>query len=904
MPGAWRYSASAFVPGEQIRQTVGDGLKPSKILGDQAILAREVLSPMKRICPAPWRWAISVAGVMLGCGFAIGASAQQRTPELELSRPVRSWEFVSSVGQRSALFGDEKGRIEAWIYPLKVLRDLHLRFHVRGSVVPAENLARTLIVRPESTTIVYTADDFTVREVLFAPVREAGALISFEIDTASALEIEAVFAPDFQLQWPAALGGENEDWDPILHAFRFTEESGRFEAIVGSPTGAKGSQSTSTNYFSTNYDSLLLGVTTKGMDTKVLIIAAEFDAAESLPRIYERLAKNRTQLLRDSDAYYRDYLQRTVSLKLPDEQLQKAYDWARVGMLQGEVQNPFLGEGLIAGYNKSGDDLRPGFAWFFGRDAEWTALALDADGDFQTARQALEFLSKYQRADGKLPHEISQSASFVDWFKTPYAYAAADATPLFIISVNDYVAHSGDIEFARQSWQSIWRAYEFLRSTFDKNGLAVNEGVGTGWIEGGPLYPARMELYQAALGVEATGALAHLAQLLRKEDLAKQLQEDFRQKELLLDKVFWSPKKQIYAYAIDDKDHRVDVSSVLAAVPMWFELLDGDRARTMIQDLSAPDQQTDWGMRILSAEDPRYDPGGYHYGAVWPLFTGWASVGEYRYHRALPAYENLRSNALLAVDGSLGHVTEVLSGDFYQTLETGTPQQTWSAAMVVSPLLSGLLGLSADAAACQLTFSPHIPADWSSFSVSNLRVGTVTLNLRYERTMNTIQLDVQSTGSGNCSIHFAPSVSPRASIVRAMLNGRRVPFHLQSNGTDQHPSMLIPISAAHNRIEIRMEKNFDLSVPSNLPALGSRSVGLRVLSESWTPARDELRLRLAGSSGENYELAAWNPGQISSVEGADLEKGNSAMAKVRVQLPPAVPGTDSQTTVVFHFASK
>src|SRR3984885_8425815 len=70
--------------------------------------------------------------------------------------------------------------------------------------------------------------------------------------------------------------------------------------------------------------------------------------------------------------------------------------------------------------------------------------------------------------------------------------------------------------------------------------------------------------------------------------------------------------------------------------------------------------------------------GGYHYGSVWPLFTGWASVGEYRYHREFPAYSNLRANALLALDGSLGHVTEVLSGDYYQPLSTSSPHQIWS----------------------------------------------------------------------------------------------------------------------------------------------------------------------------------------------------------------------------------
>jgi len=45
--------------------------------------------------------------------------------------------------------------------------------------------------------------------------------------------------------------------------------------------------------------------------------------------------------------------------------------------------------------------------------------------------------------------------------------------------------------------------------------------------------------------------------------------------------------------------------------------------------------------------------------------------------------------ALLALDGSLGHVTEVLSGDQYQPLSTSSPHQIWSAAMVISPLLRG-----------------------------------------------------------------------------------------------------------------------------------------------------------------------------------------------------------------------
>src|ERR1700730_15624829 len=111
-------------------------------------------------------------------------------------------------------------------------------------------------------------------------------------------------------------------------------------------------------------------------------------------------------------------------------------------------------------------------------------------------------------------------------------------------------------------------------------------------------------------------------------------------------------------------------------------------------------------MGMMCAEATRYSSVGYLYGTVWRLFTGWASVGEYRYHRALPGFSNLKANAQLALDGSLGHVTEVLSGDYYQPLSTSSPHQIWSAAMVVSPLLRGLFGLQTDAGTCRVTLAP------------------------------------------------------------------------------------------------------------------------------------------------------------------------------------------------------
>jgi glycogen debranching enzyme len=714
-----------------------------------------------------------------------------------------------------------------------------------------------------------------------------------------------VFQRDFQLEWPAALGGTYLNWDPNLHAFRQGEEQKKFAALVGSPSAVLSGEEYATNYSSSSQNSFLLGPTAKGQDTKIVVIAASINSAREAEDTYRRLSGTYPELRRTSSDYYKKYLNETVNLVLPDAQLQQAYDWARVSMIQGMVNNPFLGTGLIAGYRTSGDTARPGYAWFFGRDALWTSFALNAEGDFADTRTALDFLSRYQRADGKIPHETSQSATFVPWFTDyPFPYASADATPLYVVAMDDYVRQSGDINFAREKWGSLWKAYEFLKSTYSAQGLPQNFGFGHGWVEGGPLLPVQTELYQSALGAEALHALSNLSHLTGKDDVSQTLAQEFVRQKQLVNQAFWSEEKKIYAYALDRDGRRSDVASVLATVPLWFGLLDEDHAQPMIDQLADSDHQTDWGMRIVSSQNPLYNPGGYHFGSVWPLFTGWAAVGEYRYHRALPAYSNLRSNALLALDGALGHVTEVLSGDYYQPLSTSSPHQIWSAAMVVSPLLQGLLGLEIDATSRQLRFAPHVPAGWKSFEVQNIRVAGSVVDLKYRRTEEGITLELRRTGSGDCAMEFSPALSPRAEVASAEINGRPVALRLERNHEDQHVVVRFPVYNGPSTLHLRLRNDFSYDISSSLPSLGERSQGLRVLSESWGPKNESLTVNVSGIPGKQYEFTLGNSGQIASTEGAKLIQQENGERRIRVELPGADSSSYVHGKISIHFTAE
>jgi glycogen debranching enzyme len=95
-----------------------------------------------------------------------------------------------------------------------------------------------------------------------------------------------------------------------------------------------------------------------------------------------------------------------------------------------------LGRSLLAGFANTGEGWnsgRPGYAWFFGRDACWTALAILHYGDFESVKELLRFLGRHQDLSGKILHELTTSGAA--------HYDAADATPLYVILLGRYLAH-------------------------------------------------------------------------------------------------------------------------------------------------------------------------------------------------------------------------------------------------------------------------------------------------------------------------------------------------------------------------------------------------------------------------------------------------------------------------------
>ncbi|HEX8422934.1 MAG TPA: GH116 family glycosyl hydrolase, partial [Pyrinomonadaceae bacterium] len=444
-----------------------------------------------------------------------------RKSGLELERPSRSGAFYGVTGRRAAAFGYEHRPLEAWVYPLKILDDFALSFNIEGYPLEfsgVDTLAR-INVRPEATTFTYSHAAFTIRQTIFAPLDEPGIIMLLDVQSVLPLTVNVSFRPRLRLSWPAGLMTGSLSWNERARVYYITEETKRFAGVIGSPAA---SDTSVMPYQEEPRDvpaRFRLVVPAGEMNSQFIpvIIAGSVEGREKAKAAYDRMLASVPSLYEKNVAHYERLEAETLGITTPDSELDEAFAWAKVGVDKGVVTNPLLGTGLVAGYRTSGESERPGFAWFFGRDALWTTLAINAYGDFRTTRTALEFLKKFQRADGKIPHEISQSASLIPWFTDyEYPWASADATPLYVIAHADYFRATGDLEFLRANWDSILKAYRFTEATdTDANGLVENTKFGHGWVEGGGLYPPHEEIYMQGLWVAASRDLASLAEAMK-----------------------------------------------------------------------------------------------------------------------------------------------------------------------------------------------------------------------------------------------------------------------------------------------------------------------------------------------------------------------------------------------------
>jgi glycogen debranching enzyme len=417
-------------------------------------------------------------------------------------------------------------------------------------------------------------------------------------------------------------------------------------------------------------------------------------------------------------------------------------------------------EGLRATYRRSLVDLAAlrfsppiasgaslpaaGLPWFmamFGRDSIITSLQ-SLPFTPELAATTLMVLGGWQgtRVDhfreeepGRIVHEMryGETAAFEEQPHSPY-YGNADATPLYVVLLDEYERWTGDTKLVKACEPYARAALRWIDDYADRQGngyvsyQTTNEKTGLpnqcwkdswdsinyrdGRLPGFPR--ATCELQGYAYDAKVRGArLAR--EVWGDADLARSLEKQAADLKRRFNSDFWIADGRYFAIALESDGSKVDSLTSNNGHLLWSGIVDQSKAKSVVKHLMSPQLFSGWGVRSLAEGEARYNPIGYHNGAVWPFDNSFIAWGLRRYGYKDEA-ARIAAGILDAADYFHGRLPEAFAGydrDFTQypvEYPTACSPQAWSTGAPLL-LLRTMLGL--DTSGPHLVTDPAVPAE-------------------------------------------------------------------------------------------------------------------------------------------------------------------------------------------------
>ncbi|MEW6636702.1 MAG: glycogen debranching N-terminal domain-containing protein, partial [Actinomycetota bacterium] len=383
----------------------------------------------------------------------------------------------------------------------------------------------------------------------------------------------------------------------------------------------------------------------------------------------------------------------------------------------------------------------PWYMALFGRDALVTAYGAMILSP-EPARNVLRALSRWQAAGrddytdaepGKIPHELRRGelAFFGEVPQTPY-YGTADATPLFLVLLEELWRWTADDAFVREMEAPARRCLDWILFHADRTAdsfIAYESRSPAGlrnhgWKDSdgsmlfrdgrraeGRIAPCEVQGYaydallRTARLAERVWGDAALAERLRGE--AGSLRERF-------DRAYWMEERGYYALALDWEGRRVDSATSNAGHLLWSGIVPEEKARSVARRLLSEEMFSGWGIRTMAAGEGGYDPLSYHNGSVWPHDNALIACGLMRYGFREEA-ARVAAALVEAAERFEYRLPEVFGGHRRKPGEapveypSSCSPQAWAAAAV--PLLvRAVLGVEPDPETRVLRSAPELPA--------------------------------------------------------------------------------------------------------------------------------------------------------------------------------------------------
>ena len=776
-----------------------------------------------------------------------------------------SWDMAAN---RIVIMGKENAGIEEiWTHPIMALRDYEIGYRKLSDkkINWLNDNKPEVIIEPHAFTRKYFIDNSVLTETITVDILNPTGVIHYHYKGDKAIKFYIRFKSNLRYMWPYSsrvFGDLNYARDENQNSFIIKDTSGDFVSIIGAN---KIPDKTLIGQYNTVY--FEKGKLTGSPDTSFMVYAiSEFDlnktdkfdivisasdqGIKTTRDLYSKAIQNPYSVYKNTYNYYNNLLENKLRINTPDKDLNEGYKWAVVGTDKFFVNTPGIGKSLVAGYATTAHGWdgghkvngRPGYAWYFGRDGQWSGFAVDDYGDFEKVKCILEQYLDFQDISGKIYHELTTSGVV--------HYDASDATPLFIVLAGHYFRNSGDIDFIKYNWNKIKKAIDFCYSTdTDNDKLIENTNVGHGWVEGGHLFGGKSTLYLSSCWAAALKEATYMAKNINKITESKKYKKDYETVVDIINDTFWNTEKQFFNHSINNGGGFITDITVMPAIPLYFnQIKNYDKTQLVLNEIASNNFTSNWGARIISEESEHFHPRGYHTGSVWPLYTGWVALAEYKNYKPTQGYSHIMNNILVYKDWAAGYIEEVLNGAVYQPSGVCS-HQCWSETMALQPVIEGMLGLYPLAPENKLLFSPSLPFHWIDFSVENIRIGESYLQMEMKKENNKINYSFSLKGNKKINIDFRPVLPASVKINNIRLNGKKIKYKIESNSSLIIPEIDFIID---KKVIITIEYTGGISVIplKNKPKPGDAAEGLRLISEQFE--KNKFKILFEAQSGSEH----------------------------------------------------
>jgi glycogen debranching enzyme len=383
-----------------------------------------------------------------------------------------------------------------------------------------------------------------------------------------------------------------------------------------------------------------------------------------------------------------------------------------------------------------------GLPWFmtmFGRDSILTSLqALPFAPELaQTtlrelgARQGTRIDDFRDEDPGRILHEMryGELTAFEERPHSPY-YGSVDATPLFVVLLDEYERWTGDRKLVRDFELEAIAALDWIDEYADlqHNGYIAykrrNEETGLenqcwkdswdsisyrdGRLPGFPR--ATCELQGYAYDAKMRGA--RLAREVWKDPaLADALEKEAADLKRRFNRDFWIADRGYFAIALDADGAQVDTLTSNNGHLLWSGIVDKSKAKSVVKHLMGERLFSGWGVRTMAVGEARYNPIGYHTGTIWPFDNSFIAWGLRRYGFKEEA-ARVAAGILDAAEFFDGRLPEAFGGyprsatKYPVQYPTACSPQAWSTGAPLL-LLRTMLGL--DPVGEHLVIDPALP---------------------------------------------------------------------------------------------------------------------------------------------------------------------------------------------------